>query len=120
METETPAETETQPKSAGELKAERLTWFGLVGIFIVLSVIPEWVALHNALIPLAGGLVLLTSGLYQYRQKWRVGFFTWVAATLMLVMAIYSIFDRPDLDLSFVVIVLVVIVIALGVFTNET
>ena len=109
-----------EQKSAGELKAERLTWFGLVGIFIVLSVVPDWLAIHNAFTPLAAGLVLLASGIYQYRQKWRVGFFTWVVATLMLVMALYNIFDRPELDLSFAVIVLVVIVIALGVFTNET
>ena len=107
-------------KTSAELRTERVTWFGLVGVLIAAGIVPDWLALHNAFTPMCAGLVLVASGVYQNRQKWRVGFTTWVAATLMLVMAIYNIVDRPDLDLSFVVIVMVAIVIALGVFTNET
>ena len=72
------------------------------------------------LLPLFAGVVLIASGVYQYRQQWRVSFSTWVAGTLMLVMSGFGILERPDLDMSFVVIVLVAIVIAIGIFTGET
>ena len=114
------AETATAEKSANELRAERMTWFGLVGILVVSSIMPDGIAMPNALIPLAAGLVLILSGVYQRRQKWRVHFSTWAAGALMLAMAIYNVFERPELDLSFVVIILTVIVIAIGAFTNET
>ncbi len=107
-------------KSAKELRAERITWFALVAIFVVSSIIPEDTVIPNALTPMAAGIVLIISGIYQYAQKWRVHFVTWIAGTLMLVMAGYNIVNRPDLDLSFAVIILVAIVIAMGIFTNET
>ena len=97
-----------------------MTWFGLVGILVVSSIMPDGIAMPNALTPLAAGLVLILSGVYQHRQKWRVHFSTWAAGILMLAMAIYNVFERPELDLSFVVIILTVIVIAIGAFTNET
>ncbi len=82
-------------KTSAELRTERVTWFGLVGVLIAAGIVPDWLALHNAFTPMCAGLVLVASGVYQNRQKWRVGFTTWVAATLMLVMAIYNIVDRP-------------------------
>ena len=107
-------------KSSAELRIERLTWFGLVAALIVDGILPEWLSLHNAFLPLFAGVVLIASGVYQYRQQWRVSFSTWVAGTLMLVMSGFGILERPDLDMSFVVIVLVAIVIAIGIFTGET
>lgn len=107
-------------KSTAELRIERLTWFGLVAVLIVDGILPEWLSLHNAFLPLIAGVVLIVSGVYQYRQQWRVNFSTWVAGTLMLVMSAFGIVERPDLDMSFVVIVLVAIVIAIGIFTGET
>lgn len=107
-------------KSAKELRVERMTWFALVAIFVISSIIPEGTPIPNAVTPFAGGLVLIFSGIYQYAKKWRVNFTTWIAGTLMLVMAGYNITNRPDLDLSFIVIILVAIVIAMGIFTNET
>lgn len=107
-------------KSIAELRIERLTWFGLVAALIVDGILPAWLSLHNALLPFVAGVVLIVSGVYQYRQQWRVNFSTWVAGTLMLVMSAFGILERPDLDMSFVVIVLVAIVIAIGIFTGET
>jgi hypothetical protein len=107
-------------KSKQELRVERITWFALVAIFIIANIVPEDTAIPNAVTPMAGGTVLLLSGIYQYSRKWRVNFTTWIAGTLMLVMGAYNIYSRPDLDLSFVVIILVAVVIAVGVFTNET
>ena len=113
------AETAAE-KSANELRVERMTWFGLVGILMVASIIPDGIAMPNALTPLAAGLVLVLSGIYQRRQQWRVSFSTWTAGILMLAMAIYNVFYRPELDLSFAVMILTVIVIAIGVFSGET
>jgi len=107
-------------KSAKELRAERITWFALVAIFVVSSIIPEDTVVPNAVTPFAAGVVLIFSGIYQYAKKWRVHFVTWIAGTLMLVMAGYNVVNRPDLDLSFAVIILVALVIAMGIFTNET
>ncbi len=107
-------------KSAKELRVERLTWFALVAIFVISSIIPEGTPIPNAVTPFAGGMVLIMSGIYQYAKKWRVNFVTWIAGTLMLVMAAYNVTTRPDLDLAFMVIILVAIVIAVGIFTNET
>jgi uncharacterized membrane protein YoaK (UPF0700 family) len=114
-----PEET-VSAKSAAELRIERLTWFGLVAVLIIAGVLPEWLSLHNSILPLFAGVVLIASGIYQYRQKWRVHFSTWVAGALMLVISAIGILERPDLDVSFLVIVLVAIVIAIGVFTGET
>jgi uncharacterized membrane protein YjjP (DUF1212 family) len=107
-------------KSKQELRVERITWFALVAIFIVANLIPEDTAIPNGVTPLLGGIVLIFSGIYQYSHKWRVNFTTWIAGTLMLVMAFYNFTTRPDLNLSFMVIILVALVIAVGVFTNET
>lgn len=107
-------------KSAAEMRIERLTWFSLVSVLIVAGILPEWLSLHNSFLPLLAGFALIVSGVYQYRQKWRVSFSTWVAGTLMLAMAIFGFVERPDLDVSFIVIVLVAIVIGIGVFTGET
>lgn len=107
-------------KSKKELRVERITWFALVAIFIVGSIIPDDTAIPNSVVPFTGGAILIISGVYQYSRKWRVNFTTWIAGTLMLVMGAYSVYSRPDLDMRMVVIILVAIVIAVGVFTNET
>ena len=107
-------------KSKKELRVERLTWFALVAVFIIRSVIPDDTTIPNAVIPFTSGAILIFSGIYQYSRKWRVNFTTWIAGTLMLVMGAYSIYSRPDLDMRMMVIVLVAFVIAVGVFTNET
>ena len=80
----------------------------LVAIFVVANIVPEDTAIPNALDTVhRRGTVLIVSGLYiSMSKKWRVSFVTWIAGTLMLVMAAYNVFNKPDLDLSFVVIML--------------
>ena len=110
----------TGPKSAHEHQIERLTWFGIVGVLVITGALPEWLALHNGIAPLASGLVLMLSGLLQYRRGFRVGYSTWVAGTLLLVMAGFSFLSRPNLDLSLVVIVIAIFIVGAGIFTRET
>ena len=114
--------TETAPeaKSAHEYRVERLTWFGIVGVLVITGALPEWLAFHNGMTPLATGLILILSGTLRYRRQLRVGYSTWVAGTLLLIMAGFNFLSRPELDLSLVVIVIAIIVIGLGIFTWET
>ena len=105
-------------KSADEYRLERLTWFGLVGVLAVTGILPDWLALHPGLTPLAAGLLLLVSGILRYRRGWRVGFSIW-AAGLLLALAGFNFLSRPDLDLSLAVIVIAGFIIAAGIFTRE-
>ena len=114
------SENSSQPKSADEFKSERITWFGLVAILIVAGALPDSLSLHKGLLPLLAGIVLIFSGIYQYRRQWRVSFSTWVGGTLLLVMAGFGFVSRPDLDLSVAVVVIAIVIIALGIFTRET
>ena len=107
-------------KTYAELRTERLTWFGLVGVLVVRGILPDWLALHNALVPFSAGLVLILSGIYQQRQNWRVGFPTWVAGTISIGLAIYSLLERPELDMTLPVVVVAVFVIGIGILVNET
>ena len=118
--TQLPSDSDLAPKSAAESKIERLTWFALVGILVIANTFGGWLSLHYGFTPLAAGVVLIVSGLHQYRRGWTVGYSTWIAGTLLLVTAGLSFISRPDLDLSLVVIVISAIIIALGVFTRET
>ncbi len=113
------SESLAQPKTAAEYRVERLTWFGLVGILVVSSAIPEWLALHHGVTPLLAGFLLLLSGIYQYRKGWRVGLSSWAGGIIALVLAGINFLSRPDLDLSLLVILIAVIIIALGIFTRE-
>ncbi|MCY4021621.1 MAG: hypothetical protein OXG39_19635 [Chloroflexi bacterium] len=107
-------------KTSAELRIERLTWFGLVAVLVIPSIAPDWLTLHNALSPLFAGFVLIASGIYQHRRRWRVGFSTWVAGTISFGIAIYSLLERPELDMTLPVVLLAVFVIGIGVFANET
>ncbi len=113
-------DTAIESKSADEHRIERLTWFGIVGVIVISGVLPNWLTLHNGITPLATGLILIFSGFLQYRRGFRVAYSTWVAGTLLLVIAGFSFLSRPDLDLSLVVILSAIFVVGAGVFTRET
>lgn len=106
-------------KSAEEYRIERLTWFGLVGVLVITGVLPDWLALHHGVAPLGAGTVLVISAVIRRRRGWRIGFSTWFAGTLLLVIAGFSFVSRPDLDLSLAVIVVAVTMIALGILSRD-
>ncbi|RMG86509.1 MAG: hypothetical protein D6712_07345 [Chloroflexi bacterium] len=106
-------------KTRAEEKVERLTWFALVGIFAVLSLLPEN-TFPNYAVPLAGAIVLFLSGFYQYARKWRVSPITWVAASILLVAAGYGWRVNPQIDLLPVSLLAFMIIIGFGVLTGET
>jgi len=104
-------------KSAAEAQVERFTWFLMVLVFAVLYIvdvnqIPNWA------IPFAGAVILLGSGFYQFFHRWRVSPFTWIAGTVLLMLAGVS--WQSDMDFYGFTLLAFAVVIGVGVVTGET
>lgn len=107
-------------KSDAEAKVERLTWFLLVMIFGLLSVVPKN-TISYAVVPFAGALVLLGSGIYQYARRWKVSPVTWIIGSVMLVFGLYGLYVNPNAEyLPGLALVAFAVVILVGLFTGET
>lgn len=115
-------------KTGKEARAERLTWFALVMVFLPLPLNSgQWMALIPAfMFPAAVGIILFMSGIYQYRNHWRVSPFVWVIAAAMLLMAGYAYYTenygtgRSLVDPILVALIGTIIVIVMGVLSNES
>jgi uncharacterized membrane protein len=110
-------------KSAAEAKAERLTWFLLVLIFALLSILQDNVeagAVPNWLVPLSGAVVLLGSGIYQYSNNWRVSPMTWIIGAILLLFGLVNVLVDPTLDLTGFSLLAFAAVILFGLLTGET
>ncbi|MDX1994931.1 MAG: hypothetical protein SF029_21290 [bacterium] len=106
-------------KSDDEARAERLTWFLLVLIFAVLYIIPEQ-SIPNWIVPMTGAVILLGSGVYQYTKRWRVSPVTWIAGTIMLLLAMVNIYVNQNQDFLGLVLLVFAGVIGMGILTGET
>jgi Na+/H+ antiporter NhaD/arsenite permease-like protein len=113
------SETRTSRKSVAEEKIERMTWFFLVMVFAVLFIVPEE-NVPNWAVPTAGAAILLGSGVYQYSRRWRVGPMTWIAGTVMLLLAMINLYVDADQDFSGFALLAFAAVIGIGVLTGET
>ncbi len=108
-------------KSEKEARVERITWFLMVVVFAVLSIIPQDSGgFPNWVIPFAGAIILLGSGLYQYIRKWRVSPMTWIAGTVMLLLAATNLYLTPEQNFYGFVLLTFAAVIGVGVITGET
>ena len=108
-------------KSPAEARVERLTWGLLVLIFAVLyvfeniaAVVPNWA------VPIAGAVVLLGSGVYQYSRRWRVSPITWIGGVVLLVLAMISIYTSTTRTFIVESLIVTLIVIIVGTFGGET
>jgi uncharacterized membrane protein YjjP (DUF1212 family) len=106
-------------KSQAEESVERTTWFLLVLIFAVLYIFPEE-NVPNWIIPVAGAFVLLGSGVYQYSRRWHVSPITWIAGTIMLILAMVNLYVSPEQDFFGFALLTFAVVIGVGVITGET
>ena len=106
-------------KSEAEAKAERVTWFLLVLIFALLNIFPN-VALPNWAVPLAGSIILLGSGVYQYTNKWRVSPMTWIAGSLMLFFVLMNLYFQMNYNFLGPSLLIFAFVIGFGILTGET
>ncbi len=108
-------------KSQAEAKIERATAFLLVGVFAVMYITEQQnIDLPNAAVPFAGAVILLGSGLYQYGQRWRVSPWTWMAGTILLMLAVYNIQIDPNANFFGLSLLIFALVLAVGLFTGET
>jgi Na+/H+ antiporter NhaD/arsenite permease-like protein len=107
-------------KREREARIERMTWFLLVLIFAIIYFIPETVNFPNWIVPAAGALILLGSGVVQYARRMAVSPITWIAGSLMLMMSLYSVYVNQSVDLLGFSLVVFAVVIGFGVITGET
>lgn len=106
-------------KSAAEARIERLTWFALVMVFAVLSMLPDN-SVPNMVVPFSGAVILLGSGIYQYSRRWHVSPITWIGGSIMLVMGAYNYQINPDVNMTGFALLIFAGVILFGILTNET
>lgn len=108
-------------KSEREARAERLTWFFLVLIFAVLQLLNQSnIGVQNWLIPMSGAIVLIGSGLYQYRNHWRVSPVTWLAGALLFFLAMLNLYSVPERSFLGESLIVFAAVILIGLLTGET
>lgn len=114
------SQNRNQQKSTREEKAELITWFLLVMVFGILYMLPEDTNVPNWVVPTAGAIILIGSGLYQMARHWRVSPITWFAGFLMLMFSIYGLYWDPNRDFLGASLVTFALVIGFGVITGET
>jgi hypothetical protein len=109
-------------KTAAEARIERITWALLVLIFAVLYVLSDTVSLTipNWVVPFAGSVILLGSGIYQYSRRWRVSPVTWLGGGLMFIFVMYHFYIDPTHDFIVESLLVTVAVILIGTFAGET
>ncbi len=115
--------SKSRRKSEDEIKVEQVTWFLLVLIFALLSILNEnlaQVVVPNWLVPLAGAVVLLGSGIYQYSKGWRVSPITWIIGSVLLVFGIVNVLIDQTLNLTGFSLLAFAAVIFFGLVTGET
>jgi hypothetical protein len=108
-------------KSNAEARVERITWFLLVGIFAVLSLLQDSaVDIPNWFVPLSGCIVLIGSGVVQYLRRWHVSPVTWLAGALLGGLAYVNLRVNPDRSFLGLSLIVFAGVILIGLLTGET
>jgi hypothetical protein len=69
---------------------------------------------------LAGAVILLGSGLYQFTRRWRVSPITWIAGALMLFLSLANMTLGVDRDFTGWALIIFAAVILFGLITGET
>jgi uncharacterized membrane protein YkvI len=106
-------------KKGKEARAERITWFAMVVVFMMLS-FDRNISIPDYVIPFIIAGILFVSGFYQYTKQWRVSPIMWIVGAVLTIAGIFGIYYNSPIDLRLVSLVAVLIVIGLGVLTNES
>lgn len=108
-------------KSRDEERIERLTWFFLVIVIAFIQIGQEGgLRLANWIIPFAGCVVLLGSGMYQYSRRWRVSPTTWLGGALLAGLALINLYVSPQSSFMGISLIVFAAVILIGLLTGET
>ncbi len=116
----TATESRTRRKSEAEARIERITWALLVLVFAIVQFLPTTTTLPNFFVPLAGALILLGSGAYQYSRHWRVSPVTWIGGAFMTLFAFYALQVNPAQNFTGACLIVFFAVIIFGLITGET
>lgn len=108
-------------KSAQEARVERITWYLMVAVFVVVGFdrsasMPSW------LIPAVLGTIILVSAAYQYRninRGFRASFMSIMLGSLLLAFAAYDFYMGSVIDPILVSFIATVAIIVYGIVTNE-
>jgi len=108
-------------KSQQEAKVERLTWYALVVVLVVMLYFDRSLNAPPFVAPLVIAVIIIISSAYQqFAKHYRPSLISWSVAIALLVLGIYEIYyDLTFVDLRLAAIAAVVIVISFGVITNE-
>jgi hypothetical protein len=72
----------------GEERSFEAATYGLIVIlFLVAALFP---ALRSDFVALAGGAILVGSGIFQSQRRWRVNLLTWLGGLLLLIVGFLS------------------------------
>lgn len=105
-------------KTGQEAKAERLTWFALIMVFVLLS-FDETVSVPEVIIPFVIAGILLASSVYQFSQGWQWSWFNVFIAAVLILSGVYDIYFALPVDLVLMSLISVVAILLFGIITNE-
>jgi hypothetical protein len=108
-------------KSAQEARVERITWYLMVAVFVVIGFdrsasVPTW------FVPGLVGSIVLISAAYQYRninRGFRASFVSIMLGSLLIAFAAYDFYMGSFIDPILVTLIATVAIILYGVVTNE-
>lgn len=108
-------------KTGNEARAERLSWFAMILVFILIS-FDEDLTIPEFIIPFTIAAILFISGIYQYTRGWRISPLIWITGALLIAFALFDLIATIDLpiDLVLVSLIAVITVIVWGIISNES
>lgn len=108
-------------KSDEEARLERMTWYAIVGVLLVMLYFDRDLRLPAYLAPMVIALILLGVNIYQQMSSgYKPSLIAVIIAVVLLLTGAYDIYyGLPFVDLRLLSIVGVVVVILAGVITNE-
>lgn len=107
-------------KTRQEARAERITWFLMILVFILYS-FDTGATIPTYVVPIILSIILVGSGLYQYAKKWRVSPVVWIVGVILGIVGAYGVyFTRPIFDPTLAAFIGTVLVILMGVISNES
>ena len=107
-------------KSYAEARVERMTWFLLVLVFAVLNLLNLETMGLNWVLPLAGAVILLGSGMLQYMRGRMVSPVTWLGGAALVGLMLFNLYLDPTRDFLGIALIIFAIVILIGLLTGET
>lgn len=106
-------------KTGREARIERLTWYAIVLVIILMNFFDQNLVLPSYIVPGIIATILIISSVYQQIQGYGVSLISWGVAIALILLGAFEVYYNLPFDLRLLSIVGVVVVILSGVITNE-